>query len=252
MCLVILSTLLMSSVIALPTTVAATKISNAVPIVLDNPLGAGYAVNSSSGSVTGVFVSFKIPRVSCNSTAPSGQSVYWVGGIDGFDTADFEYVGVQEYCQQGPNSPDYSAISSGSYNSIEGIVPVSAGNVISASITVSGGMFHYTFKDVTTGKLAKDSSPSAGAGLDAAACMVLGFIPFSKFSPTAFGKASTDVPNTCDARIDGSTHALGKFGSTASLDELVLVSSVSGDILATPSSLSDGGSSFRVTWDNSS
>jgi Peptidase A4 family len=246
---VILSTLLMSSAIVLPTTVAASPSAAAAPKVLQNSLLAGYAAVSANGSVTAVYGSFVIPKVTCDATAPSYQAVYFAAGMDGFNSPDFEYVGVQEFCQVGPNSPDYFAVSSGSFNSIEGIVPVKAGDLISVSIKVSGGNFHYTFKDVTTGKSATDSSLATGAALDAAECGVLGSLPFSKFAPVTFGKV-TGVSGTCDARINGIKHALGDPGKSAKVYKLVLVDPATMDILAIPSAFSGMGSSFTVTWKN--
>ncbi len=250
----VISMILFSSIFLVPSAAAAIPASVSVhAVTTPNTLGAGYAVSSSNGSITGVFISFTIPKVSCSATNPSGQGVAIVAGLDGLDSSDYENVGVLAHCQQGPNSPEYFAISTGYYSSIEGVVPVSAGNVIYAGITVSGDMFHYTFRDVSTGKSASDSSPATGTALNFAECMVTGIgIPLSKFSPVSVGKAFTDVPNTCDATVRGVTHPIGGFGSKASLYKLVLVSSTSTDILATPSTLSDGGTSFMVTWRNAS
>jgi hypothetical protein len=235
---------------AIPISAAQTQSANLPEVVLKNPIVAGYTVASSNGSVTAVFVSFTIPRIFCNASSPSSQSVEIIGGIDGFSTYDFEYVGVEEVCQQGPNSPDYFAVSSGYYSSIQGIVPVKAGDVISASIIVSGAKFHYSFDDLTTGRSATDSSSTAGTGLDAADCWAGGSPPVSQFDPISFGASSTHVSNTCDARINGSTLAFGKFRSEDTVYKLVEVGST--NIIASPSPLSDEGSSFSVMWENAS
>lgn len=253
MCVAILSVLVMSSALALPAAFGASQVSKAAPPVLQNSLLAGYAVvSSTNGMVTAVFGSFKIPKVTCDPTAATGQAVVFAASLDGYNSADFEYVGVEEYCQVGPNSPEYLPISSGSFNSILGSVAVKQGDVISVSITVSGGTFYYTFKDITTGKSATDSSPATNVALDAAECGVLGALPFSRFAPVSFGKASTSVTNTCDARVHGAKHALGEFWSAVTLYKLVLVNPATDDILATPCALTDGGSSFTVTWNATS
>jgi hypothetical protein len=250
MCIAILSTLLMTSAMALPAAFGATQTSGSAPVVHQNSVLAGYAaVSPTNGSVTSVYASFTIPKVTCNSSTSAGyQDALFVAGLDGYNSADFENVGVAAFCQVGPNSVEYYAVSTGSFTSIEGTVAVKAGDVISVSITVSGGNFHYSFKDVTTGKSATDSSPATGVPLDAADCGVIGAIPFSRFAPVSFGKASTGVPNTCDARINGAKHALGRFGSALTLYKLVLIDPATNDTLATPSALSDSGSSFTVTW----
>jgi len=249
-CLTILSILVMSAAVALPISMAAAPSANAAPVVLQNPLGAGYLVAGSNDSVTGVWISFKIPQITCNAANPEGQVVNFLAGIDSYNTSDFEYVGVQEYCQPGPNSPEYYAIDSAQYPlHIEGIIHVSLGDVISAAVTVSGGMFHYELTDVTTGKSGTDTSPTSGTALNAAECLVVySGIPLSKFAPVSFGKASTHVANTCDARVNGAKHAIGKFGSPATVYDLVLVNPVTNDTLARPTHLTDGGSSFTVTW----
>jgi hypothetical protein len=253
--LVVSAVLLSSSILFVPSeaATAAPATLTTHPFTDQNTLAAGYGVSSSNGSVTGVYVSFTIPKITCSATNPSSQGVGFIAGIDGLASSDFENVGVAEYCQQGPNSPQYYAISSGFYTSIEGVVPVHPGDVIYASITVSGGTFRYYFEDVTTGMSARDNSSSTGAALNFAECGVISFgLPLSKFTPTSFGRAFTSVPNTCDATISGATHPIGGFGGKTTLHKLVLIDSTTSDILATPSALSGGGSSFTVTWKDAS
>ena len=249
----LISAILLSSIFLLPsqaTSAPGTSGGSSLK-TMKQPLGAGYGVSSSSGSVTGVSVSFVIPKVTCNSTAPTGQAVYFVAALDGLKSSDFEYVGVGAYCQQGPNPVEYFALASSAniYDHISGEIPVKLGDTIEASIEVSSGTLHLTFSDITTGRSAANTASASGLALNFGSCLVGMGSPLAKFAKTSIGEDYTLVPSTCDATVNGVSQHIGDFtGSGQQLWELVMVNGEGTRVLAIPSALSYDGSSFTVTW----
>jgi hypothetical protein len=64
-----------------------------------------------------------------------------------------------------------------------------------------------------------------------------------------YGDQLTSVPNTSYATVAGKTQALGSFGR--GVQEAVMVDySSNATTMAQPSTLTDGGTSFAVTWDS--
>jgi hypothetical protein len=215
---------------------------------------AGYAVSSSSGSVTDVKGSWIVPSLSCSRT--TAYAAFWVG-IDGYSDNTVEQTGVLAECYQGtayyytwyefyPAAPVY----------VTSTVPVSAGNVVYGEVSYSSSLFTVTLTDETTSKTftkaLSDSSalrssaewiaeaPSSGAQI----------LPLATFGTVSYGLDYTKLtsPLTNYATVKSVTGTIGSFKSAVEELEMVTSSLV---VKAAPSALTADGESFQVTWKHS-
>jgi len=245
---------------------------------------SGYAVTRANGAVTDVKSSWIVPAVAC-SGAPGGYAAFWTG-IDGWTSSTVEQIGTDSDCVnlEGNQSdvPTYyawfefypqDAYLIGSYSG-SGVCEsdcVFPGDTISAEVKFSGSgsgsggfrhrageRFTVTITDETQGWTFTTSATVPGAkqssaewitetpyGCDTAS----GFCELADFGTVNYGDQRTSVPNTSYATVAGKTRPLGSFGS--SVQEAVMVDYSSNTTpMAQPFTLTDGGTSFAVTWDS--
>lgn len=228
----------------------------ATPFVIDNVTveestnWSGYAVTGSS--FTKALGSWTVPTVNC-STTPNTYSSFWVG-IDGWTSSTVEQTGTDSDCDG--TTPSYYAwyefYPNPSY--LISSVPVSPGNVISASVTYSGSEFTITLTNETTGKSysrsarVRSAKRSSAEWIAEAPCCTNagGILPLSDFGIVYFGDDYTAVANTNDATDSSASGNIGAFGSN--IYESIMVNGSTGANEAVPSSLSADGTSFSVTW----
>jgi Peptidase A4 family len=108
---------------------------------------SGYAVTGPDGKYTSVTGSWTIPKMNCSKG--NGDASPWIG-IDGWSTATVEQIGIDLVCTNGvaeynPWVEMYPA------NSIYFSDPVNAGDTLTASVTVSDGVWTLTESDAATG-----------------------------------------------------------------------------------------------------
>ena len=223
-----------------------------------NPHWSGYAdVSATNGSVTGVRASFILPSVTCNSSSPQEQELYFFAALDDLVTSsDFEYAGALAYCPQGYTIPEYFAVETVNFT-ISTWAP-NPGDTIFASITVSKGNFVYNVTDVTSGHSTRVKSNDSGATLNSAEIVtdtgncgtssVTLDCPLPDFGTLSFGSGHTSVARTCYATIDGKSKAIGNFGSAATLYKGVTTNDAGTIVDAATSGLSTAKSSFTVTF----
>jgi peptidase A4-like protein len=179
-----------------------------------------------------------------------GQSSCVRQGIDGYSSNTVEQTGTDSDCSSG--TPTYYAWYE-FYPHFAYYVPnmrtINAGDVMSAEVRYSGGMFTVTITDVTTGATYSKSQKMANAQRSSAEWIIEapysgGVLPLSDFGTVSFGQDSTKVADTCYATLGGNTLPIGSWGTT---DEITMVTS-SGATKAQPSALSTDKSSFTETW----
>jgi hypothetical protein len=210
---------------------------------------SGYAVTGSSGSVTDVQGSWIVPGVT-GSRFTTAYSSFWVG-IDGFNSNTVEQIGTDSDVQRGRAvyyawyefypSPMYEITS----------LSIHPGDVISASVTYSNGVFTVSLTDQSTGKTFTTTGTVSGAAESSAEWIAeapssyFGVLPLANFGTVKFGYDSTSVAGTCYATLSGVSGNITSFGSA--VQQITMVSR-RGAVKAVPSALSSDGTSFSVTW----
>jgi len=244
---------------------------------------SGYAVTGANGSVTDVKSSWIVPAVACGGT-PDAYAAFWAG-IDGWTSSTVEQIGTDSDCVNlegnATGVPTYyawfefypkDAYLIGSYSRSGACETqcVSPGDIISAEVkfngSASGGGFRHragerftvsitdetqgwTFTTSATVPGAKQSSAEVIAEAPFGCDTASGFCELSDFGTVNYGDQLTAVSNTSVATVAGKTQSLGSFGS--GVQEAVMVNySSNTTTMAQPSSLTDGGSSFAVAWNN--
>jgi hypothetical protein len=221
---------------------------------------AGYGIVGPVGApkITEVQGSFIQPKVTCNTALKLPQKADFLAAMDGVHgdaPLDFEYVGTSATCAVASATPTYHEVSAAAMAPILPIVP---GHVYYASVAVTSVFtFHYTLKDVTTGKTSTGTANQANAVFNAAECIVDGHFllssgsqePLANFGTVSFGKDFTKVANTCTATVsDQKPTAIGGFAAPFVLVKYVMYNSALSTIDANPSALTADLSSFKVTW----
>ena len=220
---------------------------------------AGYAVTAGNYSVSNVTASFTVPTVN---TGGNSYAAFWVG-IDGFNDGTVEQTGIiAEPAGHGPHSsteylvwyefypaapvyasftasPDDIVYATVSYNNTTGYFTTCI------SINSPSGSHVGTFSHSQTVSGAHDDSAEWIVEAPASAGQIL---PLANFGTAYFGESYTGIENTNYATISGIHGSIGMF-TTAT--EIIMVSS-SGVPEATPSALNSNGSSFYVTYDQTS
>lgn len=205
---------------------------------------SGYAT---TGKVfTDVAGSWTQPAVSCPSRQTQAAS-FWVG-LDGYNSSTVEQIGTDSDCSSG--KPQYYAwyevypaasatLSSSSY-------PVSPGDTLTASVAASNHAYTLTLSDrsarnnwsfSTTKRDSSATNSSAEWIVEApsscaASCHVL---PLSNFGSVHFSGSSTTG--------DGLTSSISAFPNSS-----ITMISRAGTKEASPTALSNGGTSFSVTY----
>ncbi len=210
---------------------------------------SGYAVTGSS--FTSAKGSWKVPSVNCSQT-PNTYSAFWVG-IDGYSSDSVEQTGTMSECEgtRAVYYAWYEFYPNPSYEITS--VPVSPGNVISASVTYSGSEFTTTITNETTGEHYTKTASVRGAArssaewiAEAPCCTSSGnILPLADFGTVYLGLDYTNINGTNYATDSSTSGPISSFGSN--VQEIIMVSS-SGADEAVPSSLSSDGTSFDVVW----
>ena len=219
---------------------------------------SGYAVTGARNSVSDVKGSWIVPAIqgACGST--DQYSSFWIG-IDGYNSNTVEQIGTDSDCQGG--APTYYAwyefYPHWSYG-ISLTPQIAPGDVISAEVKSSNGVFTVTLNDMTTGQsfstnVKMNNAQRSSAEWIAEAPWSGGVLPLANFGTAQYGANYTHVPATATATINGVTRALGAFGDPTAagspVQEITMVTS-GGTSKAAPSDLSSDGSSFTIQWLN--
>ena len=217
---------------------------------------AGYAVTASNYSVSNVTASFIVPTVN---TGGNSYAAFWVG-IDGFNDGTVEQTGIiAEPTGHGPHSsteylvwyefypaaPVYASFTAAPGDIVYATVSYNAGYFTTCISVISSSGHVGTFSHSQTVSGAQDDSAEWIVEAPASAGEIL---PLADFGTAYFGENYTGIQNTNYATISG-THA--SIGSFTTATEIIMVSS-SGVPEATPSALNSNGTSFYVTYDQSS
>ncbi len=218
---------------------------------------AGYAINSSAGSVVLVKGSWIQPAVTCPKSSLSAAS-FWVG-IDGLTSPTVEQTGTLAECYQGV--PAYYAWYEFYPNNSVNInsVVVHPGDVIFAHVRylLATSKFNVMIQDLSTAKAYSYSAAVPGALRSSAewiaeapsslVCNTNSYYicPLANFGTVSFGKGYTGEYGTDVARVSADTGPIGKFG--IKVDGLEMVSFASAT-KATETPIRFSGTSFQVTW----
>lgn len=225
---------------------------------------AGYVITGAAGSISDVKMSWVVPSVSCSFLSET-YSAEWVG-IDGAGTNTVEQIGTSSNC--GLLGASYSAwyeFYPASSVSISGTVK--AGDIISAQVSYSAGLYNVLITDHTENWSFHTAGTVSGSE-DATAewiverptlCDILGICSLSSlanFGEFYTGPKYTLLPSSQSdvATISGKTGSIASFSSAKgdSVYEVTMYSTNSPTYpLASPSSLVHG-KSFTMTWDAAS
>jgi hypothetical protein len=218
---------------------------------------SGYAVTGLKGSVTSVNGSWIVPTVTPGASRTTAYySSFWVG-IDGFNSGTVEQIGTDSDIR-GTTATYYAwyefypsamvQISTTKY-------PVHPGDTMSATVTyLTGSTFKVSITDTekgtviwsfsTTGTV-RNAAKSSAEWIAEAPSSYRGVLPLANFGTVNFGYDNTGVLGTCYAALGGVTGSIGSFGSA--VQEITMVTN-RGVTKASPSPLSNDGTSFSVTW----
>lgn len=233
---------------------------------------SGYAVLGSA--FTSAEASWTVPASVCStSTGSSGSggnggrggpgqnsqqdeyAAFWVG-LDGYSSSTVEQTGTLSECVG--SEPVYYAWYEFYPNPMYEVltVPVSPGNVMSASVTYSSsGKFTVTITNVSTGKSYTTSSSVKGAARSSAEWITEapcctnsgGILPLADFGTVNFGLDYTSVAGTNFATDSTNSGNIGSFGS-ANVQEINKVPSSTSPQASNCSPLTSDGTSFTCTW----
>lgn len=216
-----------------------------------NTIWAGYAASGSPGAFTSVSADWTEPTLTCG--AGSSYSSYWVG-LDGYNSNTVEQVGTEADCVGGEQT-DYAWYEMyPKFGAKIVTVPVSPGDMISASVDYSAaasghgpGSFTLTLTNTTTGETSTTTVKSPSARLSSAE--VIAEAPSSNHGP--FSALTLANFNT----VTFSAATVGTAAGTETLedaapDPLVITTTgtAAGTVEATPGSLSGG--DFTVYREN--
>jgi hypothetical protein len=203
---------------------------------------SGYADTGSSSSVTYVGGSWTVPTLSCPSSGTQYAAI-WVG-IDGYNSNTVEQTGVLGECNNGAASYSawYEFYPSPSVT-ITGFT-VRPGDTILANVSFANGVFTVKIQDgtqyfSTTGTVSNATRSSAEWIIERPALCFAHHCSLTTLAP--FGSVTF---SSATATLNGVTGSISIFTDVA----ITMVASSSGPILAEPSSLSSGGSSFTDTY----
>jgi hypothetical protein len=239
----------------------ASRVYGASHQVSDNWSGYVVTAHKPFRRVVGAWVE---PKVACEG-ATHRYSAFWVG-IGGFESnaGGLEQIGTEADCANG-HSASYSWYELLPAGEVTLKVPVHPGDHIAASVTVNGKEVALHLHDLTTGKsfartvpvhspdtssaewIAEAPSECAGSGQH---CHVL---PLADFSSVSFLGATAATQGGATSPIDSASfHAYEvtlKSNGACFGGPVCVVSSAYRGEQATPSGLTDAGSSFSITWE---
>ena len=213
---------------------------------------SGYAVTGSS--FTSAQGSWVVPAVTCTGVRGDQYAAFWVG-LDGYSSNTVEQTGTLSYCA-GTHAGYYAWFEfypNPMYEIL--VVPVSAGNLISASVAYNGSKFTTTITNVSTGASYSASSTVRGAARSSAEWIAEapcctnsgGILPLADFGTGLFGYDSTQVTGTNYATDSSNSGSIGSFLPVNQV-EINKVGSSTSPQTSTCSALSSDGTSFSCTW----
>jgi hypothetical protein len=224
--------------------------------VADSTNWSGYAVTGANGSVTSVTGSWIVPASTCTKGSSPEYSSFWVG-IDGWTSKTVEQTGTDSDCRGG--KPHYYAwyefYPEPSYNAT-GMADLTPGDKMSATVswdettraftlTITDETADLTFTKTFTPVLPRARS-SAEWIAEAPASSKGNVLPLANFGTVYLGQDYTSIAGTNYATISGVTGGIGSFGSNVWMSDMI--NETSSVPMATPSILTNDGSSFLVTW----
>jgi hypothetical protein len=225
---------------------------------------SGYAIAAVSGSSLSFTVadgSWTVPTANCSVTPGTRTSpayaAFWVG-LDGFSSSSVEQTGTDSDCDG--TTPTYYAWYEFYPNPAYELLnfPVSPGDHISAQVSYNSSRseFTITITNVTENTSYTKSSKVSGAKRSSAEwiaeapCCARGNspLPLSDFGTVDFGSEYTGVSGTNNATDSSTSGPISAFSSNV---QVINMETTTGNPEATPSSsLTDGTSSFQVTWNS--
>ncbi len=202
---------------------------------------SGYAVTSTTGSVTVAQGSWVQPAITCS--GGSSYAAFWVG-IDGFNSNTVEQTGTLGQCNKGVASYSawYEFYPAASVTISTITVHARDSFTATVSYSTSTGKFTISITDNTTGKSFSTSGTVSGAQRSSAECIAER--PSIGGSITKLANFGTVSFSGCSATINGVTSAFGNFAGVNSMNMV----SRSGKLLAQTSALGIDKASFTVTW----
>jgi len=210
---------------------------------------SGYAVTGTG--FTKALGSWTVSTVNCRTT-PNTYAAFWVG-IDGYSSATVEQTGTIAICQ-GTRAIYYAWYEFYPAGSVEiTSVPIAPGNKISAEVSYNGTEFTTTLTNETTGLSSSHSARVRGAARSSAEWIAEapcctssgGILPLADFGTSSFGLEYTGILDTNFATETSLSGPISDFGGD--VQEIVMATS-GGANEAVPTALTDGGSSFQVSW----
>jgi hypothetical protein len=195
---------------------------------------SGYAATGGTGSFNSVSSNWTEPTANCTDNGDE-YAAFWVG-LDGFNSDSVEQTGTDSDCSGG--SPDYY----GWYEMYPAAPvyftnPVSPGDSMSASVSVSGDTYTLSLTDNTQGW--NQTETIQESGLSDSSAEVITEAPSSESGPLPLADFGT-------VNYSGST-ANGESMDAQSPTEIDMVGS-SGDQLDTTSPMDSSGD-FSNTWE---
>jgi Peptidase A4 family len=209
----------------------------------DDPCFAGYALTTSSASISGLSTSVKVPSFKCGSTQ---QVVFFGIALESASSSTSAETGFYAECSGSSTTPMYLVMyylpgtAAGSGFGYATWVP-SAGNVMSFTLKGSASSVSVQVKDVSSGQSVKMSTKIKGASFNEAACAAvpIGY-PQVNYRSVSF----TD----CKVTIAGKKMPIsGDSAAGASLVQYVCYNESGTSVIAKPSAISSQGS-FKVTY----
>jgi hypothetical protein len=253
----VMKALLATAVAALAITVC-TGTAAAATAVSSN--WSGYSISGTTfASVSGTWTQ---SAANCTSTTSSvAASAFWVGlGGDSETSNALEQTGTEADCTNGAAtySAWYELVPAAS---VKAPLTVSAGDKISATVSVDGTSVTVKLRNLTTGKsfsktlrMASPDTSSAEWVAEAPSALIPGgarILPLTDFGTVRFTKATATSSS-------GHTGTISDSGWTATRISLVSggggpdafgpFAAATTGTQAVPSALSTGGSAFSVTW----
>ena len=216
---------------------------------------SGYAaVAKKNVALRFVESTFTVPSINCSAVriGSAGQTyaAEWVG-LDGFSSSTVEQTGVDSFC----NSATGAATNQAWYEMfpLDPVVfsGVNPGDTIFVAVYFdqSTSQYQLTLKDETTGAdMQADQNCPSGSTCDRNSAEVIEEDPGGSvgggINLADFGKVS--FTNTLVTARDGLRGTLSPSSLWTSTD--IIMQDPSGEDMATPSALTDGGADFSVTW----
>ncbi len=235
------------------TTAATLTVTSPPPTLTSSTNWSGYA--DPDGTFSSVAATWTVPKVTCQSTG-AAYSAEWVG-IDGYTSDTVEQDGSEADCSKGTASYDawFEMYGDNSVNNNYEVelstssYPVSYGDVISASVKVSGTTWTLSLVDSSSHGWTFSTNETFSAAQSSAEWIVERpeTCNNNKGSCSLTKLANFGTVSISNASLSTTTVSNGPINSAAA-QAIEMVSSTGSSVLALPSGLGAGGNSFTDTW----